>query len=237
MPTDHCCRVYELPEFYGRYMDFCAQSANGIVPDGLGALKSVRYELLKHGWTNEVSSWKCGHQVAFKACTDALHNTTGICDKDHTESGSPGMSNPEVFFDDDWEILEIISVPPTHASATIYGTEGCRGRSALLLGGDLMAGSWATYNSSSLKMLEQGNVLSVASKAYTDVEFFKQGEFLSHGFDVRNFAIAQCTTLTHVPFPKDLTADPRNNGIYSAWIHVNFHPGAGVAPAGLLTAP
>ena len=61
MPSDFCCRVYELPDFVGRYMDFCSTDRSHKL--------STHFDLLTYGWIEEVSSWKCGHRVNIWACT------------------------------------------------------------------------------------------------------------------------------------------------------------------------
>ena len=55
-PTDYCCRIYELPNFYGRYYDTCYRKP-------LASDEPDIFELSKFGWHEEVSSWKCGAKV------------------------------------------------------------------------------------------------------------------------------------------------------------------------------
>lgn len=62
-PNEHCCRVYELKNWHGKYMDFCTVDGKG-----------KKYELLdqwgKSNWNDEISSFKCGSKVAIRMCSD-----------------------------------------------------------------------------------------------------------------------------------------------------------------------
>lgn len=56
-PQEDCCRVYELPNFIGRYFDFCLRAGES----------STRYNFFRlyeeHTWEDEISSYKAGAGV------------------------------------------------------------------------------------------------------------------------------------------------------------------------------
>ena len=79
MPTDYCCRIYELQDFYGRYYDLCYRKP----------LSSGDYDIFtlsKFGWHEEVSSWKCGAKVEMMMCEKNI-TQVGECPVGHSESG------------------------------------------------------------------------------------------------------------------------------------------------------
>ena len=60
-PAANCCRIYKYNSFYGQMQDFCTYSAS----------YETKHDLTDASMDNEMSSWKCGTDVAVKFCTQA----------------------------------------------------------------------------------------------------------------------------------------------------------------------
>lgn len=121
-PTDYCCRIYEMRNFYGRYFDVCYNL-------DLASGNPDTFDLPKYGWHEEVSSWKCGAKVEMIMCDEPLTKVgKNSCPVSKSESGGRNSSNAKTHFDNKIDFIRLY-IAKTKFSATIYEEKGCQGRS------------------------------------------------------------------------------------------------------------
>ena len=119
-PEPLCCRIYELHDFKGKYMDFCLHNrqTQKQVVDPFTELYGY------HNWNDNASSWKCGRQVAAKFCYDAV---TEDCNDGAAESGSPGAQNPVMKPNN--ALTTVILFGKSRPTGTLFDEPGCQGLS------------------------------------------------------------------------------------------------------------
>ena len=111
-PSDYCCRVYESKDYEGRYFDFCSRDVVEPTHE-----TPTKFRLDNIGWEREISSVKCGSEVAIKMCANKLGDTS-TCDLTKQESVGPRTGNRRIHFHD--MIKTIYIVPDMGMSATLY---------------------------------------------------------------------------------------------------------------------
>ena len=135
-PLDDCCRIYELQDFYGVYLNICAESAEVGNVAYLDTLEGT-YSEERQAWTwdNEVSSWKCGKQVGLRLCYDSDSEPGGgeCIDPSSYEEGHPRSGNARMGSNNAVSKL-ILTAPQVQdmyggAQATFFDKPNCEGHS------------------------------------------------------------------------------------------------------------
>ena len=123
---DNCCRIYELENMTGTYLEICNDGDGQESP--VAWLDSMRgsydNDRAVFSWDNEITSWKCGKSADIKLCYDSdwyLADGTSInynmsdteCPGgiDREETGHARSGNGRVGAND--TISKLIISPPT----------------------------------------------------------------------------------------------------------------------------
>ena len=185
-PSEDCCRIYELPDYYGKYIDFCTTDKN--------AWKKIRLDNQwgRSNWKDEISSIKCGNKVRMEVCYD------DTCDD--KDSVGPSVSVAKPSKDNQADAVKIRAGFPEDV-LTIFTQLGCNGHSRAIskLPGKETSGEkyneWedigGTWNT--------GEFLSMWLPKGDEVEMYGDEEFETHSYTYKQNVKSQCVDLSDLP--------------------------------------
>lgn len=126
-PVEHCCRVYELDDRVGKFMDFClAYDPN------TEDYKSDTFELVdiwdRHTWNDEISSVWCGAKAQGNFCVDNVD-----CTKPFVVPGDTKENDlKDNSLDNKFGFVKITPFKGPPTVATLWSKAGCAGANHLI---------------------------------------------------------------------------------------------------------